>query len=179
MKQSLRSSGTPRRIVSRSLRRPPLAHESIHSFGLRRSKLVPVGQVTGDVSDLGDALPILGVRAAPVAQRVDVEVLTIDVDAFAHDQAVDAIDDPLPGVAVAEIHQPAVLATVDPLGMILGQPGVRSRPLGLEPQHELHAIGMGKIGDLANPFRKSLFVDFPSSGVGPANRACWDTSRHR
>ena len=58
-------------------------------------QLVPVGQVAADVLVLRDALAVFGVGRAPEAQRVDVEVLAIEVDALLGQELVDVFGEPL------------------------------------------------------------------------------------
>ena len=135
--------------------------------GISAEQFVPVGQVAGGVPVFGNALPVRAVGAAPVTERVDVEILPVDVHALALNQAVDAIDNPLPGVAVAEVHQAAAAAAENPLGMVFGEPRARPGPLGLEPQHKSHPVDMGEVGNLANSLRKPFLVDFPRSRVRP------------
>ena len=78
---SLRHSGTERMIVSRSMRRPPLAQLSIQQAGVPGQQLVPHRVVALDVADLGDPLAVGRIVAAPEAERVDVEVVAVDVHA--------------------------------------------------------------------------------------------------
>ena len=55
------------------------------------AQLVPVGQIAFDVPDLGDSLAVWGVVCPPVAQRINVEVRSIQIDAFLRDHLVDVI----------------------------------------------------------------------------------------
>ena len=64
---------------------------------------------------LRDALPIFGVGAAPVAERIDVEVLPVDVDALLCHELVDMIGKPLAALRVAQVQQSAVFSAENPL----------------------------------------------------------------
>ena len=117
-------------------------------------QFVPIGEVAGDVLDLGDALAVRGVVGAPEAERVHVEVLAVEVDALLVDQLVDVLGEPFPGLRIAEVQQSAVLAAENPFGMVLGQPGAGRDPLRLEPDDDLHALGMGVVADSRKPLGK-------------------------
>ena len=69
------------------------------------AKLVPVGQITGDVLDLRDPLAVRRVGRAPKSQRVHVEVLAVDIDAFLGQELVDVLGQPLPCGRIAEVQQ--------------------------------------------------------------------------
>lgn len=52
------------------------------------AQFIPVGEITRDVFDLGDALPIRCVLAAPMTERVHVEILAIEIDALLGECAI-------------------------------------------------------------------------------------------
>ena len=70
----------------------------------------------------------------PMIQRVDVEVLSVQVDAFVGEHFVDAVGDPLQRVGAAEVQNSAFFAAENPLRLILGQPGSRHDAFRLEPE---------------------------------------------
>ena len=54
------------------------------------------------------------------------------------------LDDPLPGVRIAEVQQAAVLAAQNPLRMVLGQPRAGVDPFRLEPDDELDPLARAR-----------------------------------
>ena len=58
-------------------------------------EFIPIGQQVGYISNLGDALSVWCVISSPVAQRVHVEVLPIEVDPLLGDEFVDVIGEPI------------------------------------------------------------------------------------
>ena len=104
---SLRHSGTERRQVSRSIRRPPLA------------------------------LAVRGVGAAPRIQRIHVEVVAIDAEAELVDALREQRGQPAAGGRIAQFEEPALRAAEDELRVFARHLGAGGDPLGLEPHHEL------------------------------------------
>ena len=95
-----------------------------------------------DVADLGHALAVGRVGRLPERQRVDVEVVAVDVDAPVADALGEIVGKPLPGGRVAEVEQAVACSrSQHPLGMLLADAALRMYPLRLEPHDELHAAG--------------------------------------
>ena len=92
-------------------------------------------------------------------------------------QLVDVVGQPLPGLRIAEVQESAARPAEDPLGMVLGQPGVRVDPLRLEPDDRLDALRVRVVADRPQAAREPLPVHFPGAGLGPADGAARDTSR--
>ena len=78
------------------------------------TQFIPIGQVAGDMVVLCDALAVLGVVLLPEAQRVDVEVLAVQVDALLGDEPIDVLGQPLADFGVAQVEQAAALAAQNP-----------------------------------------------------------------
>ena len=122
---------------------------------------VVVGEEAGDVLDFRDALAVGRVVAAPEDQRLDVEVVPVEIDLFAADDAGRVVDEPFQGVGIAEIVNHAVLqrhSLVDfcfmarrrlqqPLGMIRNVPILRAgiEMFRLEPGDELAPLRVNVI----------------------------------
>ena len=47
-----------------------------------------------------------GIVAPPAVERIDVEVLTVEVDALLGEELVDVVDEPIPGLGIAEVQEP-------------------------------------------------------------------------
>jgi len=60
---------------------------------------------------LGDALPVRRVGRSPEGQRVDVEILPIEVDALLGQELVHVVGEPLPGRGVAQVQKARVAFT--------------------------------------------------------------------
>ena len=65
---SLRHNGSDRWIVSRSMRRPPLAQLSMQQSGVPGDHLVPHGIMPFDIADLGHALAVGRIVLPPKRQ---------------------------------------------------------------------------------------------------------------
>ena len=81
---------------------------------------------------------------------------------------VDVVDQPVPGLGVAEVQQSAVLAAEDPFGMVLRQPGAGRDAFRLEPDDDLHALGVGVIADRPKSLGKPPRIDLPRAHFRPA-----------
>ncbi len=136
--------------------------------GMAAAQLVPVRQVAADVVVLGDPLAVLGVVLPPQVQRVDVEVLAVEVDALRGDELVDVVGQPLAGLGVAEVEQAAVGAAEDPLGVVFGQPRAAVDALRLEPHDRPDALGAGMVRDLPQASGEAVGVHLPCAGLAPA-----------
>ena len=56
--------------------------------------LVPEGQVPFNVADLCDALPVFGIVGPPEAERIDVEVLAVQVNPLFGQESVNVVGEP-------------------------------------------------------------------------------------
>jgi len=130
-------------------------------------QLVPEGQISHHVVNLGDALPVRGVVLAPEPERLDVEVLPVDVDAVVGEELVDVIDQPIPGVAVPQVQEAARPASEYPLRVRVGQPRSCRDPLRFEPDQDLRMPAMRDATDGREAVRKSDRIDGPCPGLPP------------
>ncbi len=64
-------------------------------------QLVPIGQVAGDVVNLGDALTIGCIVLPPEVERIHVEVLAVKIDTLSSDQLADVVGQPLASLRIA------------------------------------------------------------------------------
>ena len=64
-------------------------------------EFVPIGQIPFNMADFGNALPVFRVVGPPERQRVNIEVLPVQVYALFGKQGVDVIHEPRPGFLVA------------------------------------------------------------------------------
>jgi len=113
---------------------------------------------------------------APEGQRIDVEVLPVQVHPFCDHQSIHVVYQPHARLRVAQVQQPpptrpfrqvlAVAGGQQPLGLP-GQPGARGDPLRFEPQDESHSLVVRMITDRAQPAWEALAIHFPGSGFGP------------
>jgi len=78
------------------------------------------------------------------------------------------IYEPCPGILVAQVEQTAFFPAVYPFRMVFGQPGVGSHPFRLEPDNNIHVLGVGVVGDGPQTAREPILVHFPGTRVGPA-----------
>ena len=72
-------------------------------------QFVPERQVSFHVANLGDPLPIGLVRTAPIAQRLDIEVLPVDVDLLLTEKFIDMICEPGAGFRQPRFKSPPLL----------------------------------------------------------------------
>ena len=133
--------------------------------GVAAEQFIPESQIARDVFDLGDALAIRTVVGAPAGQRVEVEVLAIDINALAGQQTVNPREGPLPCVGIAQVQEPAAFAAQDPLGVLLGEPGTGGDARGLKPDIELEALGVTMVRHLPQPMRKPRRIHLPGAYV--------------
>ncbi len=108
---------------------------------------------------------------SPIWQRVDVEILAVQIDSLFLDELIDVFGEPLAGLRIAEVQESAASSAEDPFGVVLRQPGIGVNAFRLEPYDRFDALGMGVIADRPQPARESLRIDFPSAGLGPADVA--------
>jgi len=86
-------------------------------------QFVPEGEVACNVVNFSQPLAVGAVIRAPVGQRIDVEVLAININPLAGQQAIDPLERPFPRLGIAQVQQPALLASQNPLGVLRGKPG--------------------------------------------------------
>ena len=168
-------------MVSRSLRRPPEAHESISKTGMTLEQLVPEGQVTLYVKVLGRALAVLGVVRPPIVERRKVEVLAVDTDAVGSDQVADVVGQPGPAGRVGQVEQAReqVVRSAAPRrrryaawartqsGWSTGQLGPREDPFRFEPKEQLGAVRSRTLAHRRQPVREAVGVGVPRPGYSP------------
>ena len=142
------------------------------------AQFVPVAEVSLDVKVLGDPLPVGPVVCTPIRQRIDVEILAVEIDALRLDEAVEVRDGPALDFRIAEVQQAATRSAQDPLGVFCRQPRARSHALGLVPEDKSHPSCVDVIGDAPNAAGKArfgsgsqvpVFVQLPSQGYQPAS----------
>src|ERR1035437_4743139 len=100
-------------------------------------QLVPERVMASHILDLRHALAVRGVRLPPVTERVDVEVVAIDVDAEVGDTPRQQVRQPAAGGGVAELEEASFVAAEDELGVFAGDLGAGRHALRLEPDDEL------------------------------------------
>ncbi len=69
------------------------------------AQLAPEAQVAFDIADLGDTLPVRRVVLPPAVQRIDVEILPVEIDALFAQDAADMLEQPVKSLRIAEIEQ--------------------------------------------------------------------------
>ncbi len=77
-------------VVAPSTRRAAIDEQA----GVSSPPLVPEGQVAFHVADLGDALPVVGIIGPPEAERVDIEVLAVQVNPLFGQESVNVVGEP-------------------------------------------------------------------------------------
>ena len=156
--------------------------ESLYDF-------VPVGENAGAVALLGHAQSagFFGILMEPVVQRVDVEVLAVEVDALGLDEVADMLGHPLSGFLVGEVEDVAVVRVAEvalkvaldnPLGMVVVEPSALENSLGLEPCNDFHAFLVGVVADFPQTVGESGGVVFPCADSRPVAVADVPTGIH-
>jgi len=131
------------------------------------AQLIPISEVPSQVLDFGDALAVRGIGAAPRVERVEIEVLAVQVDSLGVNQPVNVRGEPIPGVRVAKVQQPAVGAADHPFRMLLGQPRAGMHSLRLEPDNGPEVLRVGIIAHFAQAVRKAPGIHFPRARLPP------------
>ena len=72
------------------------------------AQFVPESEVTLDVQVFGHAPAVGGFVGPPIQNRLDVEVLPIEVNALLRDHPVHMFGEPLPRLVIAEVQQAAL-----------------------------------------------------------------------
>ena len=131
------------------------------------AQFIPIGQIAADVLVLGDPLTVLCIVGPPGAERVDVEILPVQIDALLGDELIHAVDDPVPGFGIAEVHHAPFRPAEDPLRAVEGQPGAGRRPLGLEPDNQLYLARVEIIADRPEAPGKTCGIGLPRARLEP------------
>ena len=66
-------------------------------------QFVPISQVAGDVADFRNTLAVGRVVRAPDVQRIEVEILPIQVNSLLRQQLVNVVGQPLERVGIAQV----------------------------------------------------------------------------
>jgi hypothetical protein len=73
------------------------------------TQFIPVSQITLNVEVLRHPLPVGRIRRSPEAEGINVEILTIEIDALVSQKRVDMLRQPIPGLRVSQVKQPSVV----------------------------------------------------------------------
>ncbi len=60
------------------------------------------------------------------------------------------------------------MAPMNPLGMVLGEPGTGRDAFRLEPDDDVDVLRVGMVADGPQATREAVEIDLPGSGVGPS-----------
>ena len=147
---------------------PPAGSATVdEQAGMPVPQLVPERQVALDVADLGNSLPVHRIAFSPDPERIEIEILTVQVNALLGEELIDVVGEPLAGLGVAEVQQPVAALAQEPFGMLFKQPRALVDPLRLEPEYGLHVLGVGVVGDLADALGEPLWIGLPGAGFPP------------
>ena len=68
-------------------------------------QFIPESEISLHVPNLGHALPVVGIVTAPVAERFEIKILAVEIDALGNEHSVDVIDQPFPRIRIAQIEE--------------------------------------------------------------------------
>ncbi|OPZ95271.1 MAG: hypothetical protein BWY71_02288 [Planctomycetes bacterium ADurb.Bin412] len=65
-----------------------------HHARMTPLKFIPIGQITFNIADFGDSLPVLSIVISPEGQRINVIILTIQIDFLFGDDFAHLVGNP-------------------------------------------------------------------------------------
>ena len=147
-----------------------------NQFRMTAQQFIPIRQIAHDVLVFGDALTVGGVVVLPEAQRIDVVVLTIQVDTFVRDDLVNMVDQPLPRLRIAQVQQSTSGTAENPFGVLCGQPCSGGHTFRFEPEDDLDTLAVGMVADRPQAVWETVWpaIHFPGARPGPAVLRCPD-----
>ena len=132
------------------------------------AQLVPVSEVAFDVAHLRDALPVWGVIRPPIGQGIDIEILPVEINAFAPEHAIHMVGQPLARLGVAEVEQLLLAVRAEqPCRIIRIKERAGRDPLRLKPDNEPHALRMRQLADGPETVRVTHRIRSPCAGLRP------------
>ena len=67
------------------------------------SEFIPVSQVTHDMFDFCNALPVFRIVLLPIPKRIKVKILPVKIDSLFNDQFINVIHQPAPCFRITQI----------------------------------------------------------------------------
>ena len=121
------------------------------------AQAVPIGIEPFDISYFGDTAASFGVVVRPVALGVDVEILTVVVDAVFFEEIAHVAAQIIPCFRVAEVEERLSGAgkVEEILRYVFMEVGTMEHSLGLEPHHEFRSGIVHYVGHAFQPVGES------------------------
>ncbi len=124
-------------------------------------QFIPHGVVAFNITNFADALAVGRIVAPPEIERVDVEIVAIDVHAELGDALREQIGQPSPRGRVAKVIEPAFFAAQHEFGMLAGDLRVLGHAFRFEPHNVLHAQLMTNVANRLQTAGKFLGLAEP------------------
>ncbi|KXK30556.1 MAG: hypothetical protein UZ16_OP3001003093 [Candidatus Hinthialibacteria bacterium OLB16] len=115
-------------------------------------QLIPVSKIPLHMEVFCNPLAVSAVVITPIAERIHIEILPVQVDPLLINQLVDMVSQPLAGFGVPQVEQLLVaIFPEQPFRMLLIQPGAGSDSFRFEPDQAFQPFFMDMVGNGPQP----------------------------